>query len=226
MIAIQKYKKLKAGSVSKIPAGEIENFVILTTKELLQNKKQMQKILSDFDVNKQIKLLKIAQNIGDYGNPKLIRSVVNKVVVSDKSVEITYDAKNIREVLSVINNGDKFNLIPKNKETEFITITKQIRISQPSKSGNILILEARENNLPEPNPYLVNAIVKSHYYHKQIQNSKTIEDLQNEENLKDSKYIRNILNLKYISPTLTEQIFNGTQSEDLSLQKLLSKNIL
>lgn len=50
---------------------------------------------------------------------------------------------------------------------------------------------------------------------------KTIEDLQIEENLKDSKYIRNILNLKYISPELTEQILNGTQPEELSLQKLI-----
>ena len=124
-------------------------------------------------------------------------------------------------MLSILSSGDKINLIPKNKEIEPISVTKKIQISQPSKSGNILILEARENNLPEPNLYLVNAIVKSHYYHKQIQNGKTIEDLQHEENLKDSKYIRNILNLKYISPDLTKQIFNGMQPEDLSLQKLL-----
>lgn len=84
-----------------------------------------------------------------------------------------------------------------------------------------MILKAKENNGPESNPYLVNALVKSYYYHKQIHNGKTIEDLQKEENLKDSKYIRNILNLKYISPDLTEKILNGTQSEDLSLQRLI-----
>ena len=104
-----------------------------------------------------------------------------------------------------------------------LTIKKSIRISQPSKTGNILILNAKENDTPEPNPYLVNALVKSYYYHKQIKNGKTIEDLQNEENLKDSKYIRNILYLKYISPTLTEQILNGTQPKELSLQKLIVK---
>ncbi len=220
--AIKKYSKLTAGSVSKIPAGEIEKFVILTTKELLQNKKQMQKMLSGFDVNKQIELLKVAQTIEDYENPKLIRSVVNKVVVSDKNVEITYDAKNIREVLLIINRGNKIMLIPQRKDTEPITIKKSIRISQPSKTGNILILNAKENDTPEPNPYLVNALVKSYYYHKQIHNGKTIEDLQKEENLKDSKYIRNILNLKYISPDLTEHILNGTQAEILSLQQLIN----
>lgn len=53
-------------------------------------------------------------------------------------------------------------------------------------------------------------------------NKYTIEDLQTEGSSKDSKYIRNILNLKYISPELTEQILTGTQSEDLSLQKLIN----
>ena len=81
-----------------------------------------------------------------------------------------------------------------------------------------------EIDVPEPNPYLINALVKCYYFHEQIQNGKTIDDLQKEENLKDSKYIRNILGLKYISPTLTEQILNGTQDKDLSLQKLLENN--
>lgn len=223
--AIKKYSKLTAGSVSKIPAGEIEKLVILTTKELLQNKEQMQQILSVFDVNMQIKLIKTAKNIEDYENPKLIRSIVYKVVVSDKSVEITYDVQNIKELLSIISRGDEITLIPQGKEIEPITITRSIKISQPSKTGNILILNAKESNALEPNPYLVNALVKSYYYHKQIQNGKTIEDLQNEENLKDSKYIRNILNLKYISPELTEQILNGTQPENLSLQRLIKQLI-
>ena len=96
----------------------------------------------------------------------------------------------------VLEQKEGITLIPKTKETETIIITKQIKMSQPSKSGNILILNAKENNAPEPNPYLVNALIKSYYYHKQISSGKTVEDLQKEENLKDSKYIRNILNLK------------------------------
>ena len=182
--AIKKYSKLTAGLVSKIPAGEIEKFVILTTKELLQNKEQMQQILSEFDVNTQIKLIKTAKNIEDYENPKLIRSIVYKVVVSDKSVKITYDVQNIKELLLIISRGDEITLIPQGKEIEPITITRSIKISQPSKTGNILILNAKESNSLELNPYLVNSLVKCYYYHKQIQNGKTIGDLQQEENLK------------------------------------------
>ena len=82
-------------------------------------------------------------------------------------------------------------------------------------------MNEKEYETSELNTYLVNAIVKSSYYHKQIQVGRTIEDLQTEEWFKDSKYIRNILNLKYISPELTEQILTGTQSKDLSLQRLV-----
>lgn len=128
----------------------------------------------------------------------------------------------IKNILNAFANNQEI-VIPNKKEKLIpITISKNIKITQLSRNDNILILNANEYDTPTPNLYLVNAIVKSFYYHRQIQAGKTIEDLQTEEGLKDSKYIRNILNLKYISPDLTEQILTGTQSEDLSLQKLIN----
>lgn len=127
----------------------------------------------------------------------------------------------IKNILNAFANNQEI-VIPNKKEKLIpITISKNIKITQLSRNDNILILNANEYDTPTPNPYLVNAIVKSFYYHRQIQAGKTIEDLQTEEGLKDSKYIRNILNLKYISPELAEQILNGTQPKDLSLQKLI-----
>ncbi len=128
----------------------------------------------------------------------------------------------IKKVLNALANNQEIVITDKNEELTPIVISKNIKITQSSRNDNILILNAKEYDTPEPNPYLVNAIVKSFYYHKQIQAGKTIEDLQTEECLKDSKYIHNILNLKYISPQLTEQILNGTQSENLSLQRLIN----
>lgn len=107
-------------------------------------------------------------------------------------------------------------------------VFKKIKLSQPSKTGNILILNANNNDAPTPNPYLVNAIVKSHYYHKLLQEGKVkdIVELQNMEGLKDTKYIRNILNLKFLPPKLTEFILNGNQPPDLGLQKLFNFNYI
>lgn len=212
----------ETGSVSKIPAGEVEKFVIETTKEFLQDKKQIQKIVSEYKISKQNKLIYIAQNIQDYSEPKLIRAIIHRIVVSKNLIEITYNEASIKKVLNALANNQEIVITDKNEELTPIVISKNIKITQSSRNDNILILNAKEYDTPEPNPYLVNAIVKSFYYHKQIQAGKTIEDLQTEECLKDSKYIRNILNLKYISPQLTEQILNGTQSENLSLQRLIN----
>ena len=211
----------ETGSVSKIPAGKVEKFVIETTKEFLQDKKQIQKIVSEYKISKQNKLIYIAQDIQDYSEPKLIRAIIHKIMVSKNLIEITYNETSIKKVLNALANNQEIVVPDKNEELTPIVISKNIKITQLSRNDNILILNAKEYDTPTPNPYLVNAIVKSFYYHRQIQNGKTIEDLQIEERLKGSKYIRNIMNLKYISPDLTEQILNGTQPEELSLQRLI-----
>lgn len=213
----------ETGSVSKIPAGEVEKFIVETTKEFLQDKEQIQNIVSEYKISKQNKLIYIAQNIQDYSEPKLIRTIIHRIVVSKNLIEITYNEASIKKVLNALANNQEIVIPDKNEELTPIVISKNIKITQPLRNDNILILNAKEYDTPEPNPYLVNAIVKSYYYHKQIQAGKTIEDLQTEEGLKDSKYIHNIMNLKYISPELTEQMLNGTQPQDLSLQRLITK---
>ncbi len=223
--AINKYNRKDAGSVSKIPAGEIEKFVIENIKEVLLDKKQIQKIIAEFEINKQKELLKTAQDIEDFSDPKLIRSILSKVVISKKSVEITLCQKALVKTLERITHNEILSSQHNEEEIVPLIISKNIKLSQPSNSGNILIIKTNGNDAPNPNPYLVNAIVKSYYYHKKLLEGKTIQDLQTEENLKDSKHIRNILSLKYLSPIVTEQILNGTQAEDLSLQKLFVKNV-
>ena len=142
-------------------------------------------------------------------------------MVSKNLIEITYNEALIKKVLNALANNQEIVIPDKSKNLTPIVISKNIKITQLSRNDNISILNAKEYDTPEPNPYLVNAIVKSHYYHKQLQEGKTIKYLQTEEGLKDSKYIRNILNLKYISPKLTEQILDGNQDEGLNLQKLI-----
>lgn len=223
--AVKKYNKKEAGSVSKIPAGEIEKFVVENIKEILLDKKQLQRIIDEFDVNKQKELLKTAQNIEAFSSPKLIRSILSKVIISKSSVEITLCEKAIIKALEKISNNESLLCQSDKKEIVQLIITKKIKLTQPSKTGNILILNANDNDASMPNPYLVNAIVKSHYYHKLLLEGKVkdIIEIKNMEGLKDTKYIRNILDLKFLPPKLTEQILNGTQPDELSLQKLFIK---
>lgn len=224
-LAVTKLKKGKEGSVSKIPAGEIEKFVTETIKEFLTNTKKIQKYIKDFDVVKQKEILQAIKIIKDFSEPKLIRAILNKVIISEDSIEITLCGMALTQVLESL--ADKTDFPEIKKETDApITILKKVEITKTSRSGNILIINSGDKPAPLPNPYLINAIVKSHYWHKLLIEGKVKDtvELQNMEGLKDTKYIRNILNLKYLSPSLTEKILDGTQPSNLSLQALFLKN--
>jgi hypothetical protein len=73
-----------------------------------------------------------------------------------------------------------------------------------------------------PNDSLIKAIVRCHYWHKMLETgkAKNISDLQRQEGLKDRKYIRQVLSLKFLPPEITENILNGTQDRDTSVQQL------
>lgn len=213
--------KNKSENKVKIPAEEIEKFVVNEIKTLLKDKMKLQKILRNLDIAKQIELINVAKNISDYSEHKLVRCLISKVKVANKSIEITFNENEIINVLEILLQNKTLKPLINVSNITPLVINKCVKFSQPSNSGKKLILNASEDEKPEPNPYLLNALVKCYYYHQQIKTGKTIADLQQEENLKDSKYIRNLLNLKYISPTLTEQILNGTQPKDLSLQRLI-----
>lgn len=81
----------ETGSISKIPAGEVEKFVIETTKGFLKDKKQIQNIVSEYEISKQNKLIYTAQNIQDYSESKLIRTIIHKIVISKNLIKITYN---------------------------------------------------------------------------------------------------------------------------------------
>lgn len=224
-LAVTKLKKGQEGSVSKIPAGEIEKFVVDAIKEFLTDIKKMQKYIKDFDVNKQKEILKAIKNIEDFAEPKSLRAILNKVVISEKSIEITLCGNTLTKVLECLIDKTEFPEIKTETDTT-ISILKKVEITKTSRSGNILIINSGDKPMSRPNPYLINAIVKCHYWHKLLIGGKvkSVKEIQEVEGLTDNTYIKDILKLKFIPPTLTAQILNGTQPRDLSVQKLIKGN--
>lgn len=220
-LAVTKLKKGKEGSVAKIPAGEIEKFVADTIKEFLTNTKKIQKYIKDFDVVKQKEILKAIKNIKDFSGTKLLRSILNKVVISEETIEITLCENALTKVLECLVDKTEFPEMKTDTDAP-ITILKKVEITKTSRSGNILIINSGDKPTPLPNPYLINAIVKSHYWHRLLLTGKikSIVEIQKTEGMKNPSYIKDIMKLKFIPVKLTEQILSGTQPKDLSVQKL------
>ncbi len=224
--AVVQQEKEREGSVSKIPAGEIEKFVIDTMKDFLLDTRGLQCYLKHFDISKQKAVLKSVENINDFSDPSLIRAILDKVIISKDSVKIILCEK---ALLGTLENLYK-NVDPpeetKNEAKFPIVILKKVEITRTSHSGNILIINSDEKLRPTPNPYLVRAIVKSHYWNKLLLEGKAKDsiDIQKMEGLSDNTYVKDILKLRFLPPNLTEEILNGTQSSDLTVQKLFKNN--
>lgn len=223
-LAVTKLKKGKEGSISKIPAGEVEKFVTEAIKEFLKDTEKIQKYITQFDLKKQKSILNAIKNIKDFSGPKFIRAILSKVIISKNTLEITICENALIKMLQ--NLMDKTDLLEEAPlETDIpIKILKKVEITKTSQSGNILIISSGDKPTPLPNPYLINAIVKSHYWHNLLIEGKvkSVNEIQELEGLADNTYIKDVLKLKFISPNLTEQILNGIQPKDLSVQKLLN----
>ena len=116
-------------------------------KEFLQDKGQIQKLVKDFKVSKQNRLIYMAQNIEDYSDPKLIKAIIYKIVISKNLIEITLNENSLINVLNTLSNNQKFVIPDKREKFNPITITKKIKITQSSRNDNILILNAKEYDI-------------------------------------------------------------------------------
>ena len=223
-MAVQKLKKGQEGSLSKISAGEIEKFVVNTIQEFLLDTSKIQQFITNFDIATQQSILNAIREIDDFYNLKLIRSILCKVVVSKEFVEITLCEKRLVKVLENLVLKEDLTIEAKEDTNYPIVIHKTVKILQPSRTGNILIINANEKVATTPNPFLVRAIVKSHYWNKLLLEGvvKNVADILKIEGLNDKSHVRDILRLKFIPPVLTEQILSGTQPADLTVKKLFA----
>lgn len=90
-------------------------------------------------------------------------------------------------------------------------------MSGVTSSGSKLIIG--ETNAISFNQPLVQAIVKSFYYHKFINEGNPPPEL------KTSSYARRIAELRFLPPKIIEAILNGTQKRDLTVKRLFEMKI-
>jgi len=220
------FRKNEAGSISKIPAGEIENFVINETSRFVFNIKNIQQYFENFEIHKQKDILdtlkNLETNLEGKLSPYFIRVVINKIIIHSEKIEIILCQDQLIKALNSLTYGISLPEERKKEAENSITLSIPIQIMQTPRKGSVVIISESNQKEPNINSQLVKAITRSHYWNNLLYSgkAKNIPDIQKLENFNDGSYISEILKLKFLAPDITESILNGNQPIDLNIKKL------
>ena len=213
-------RKMDAGSISKIPAGEIEKTVTSEIEKFLQNTKNIQKYFEHLDIRNQKAHLQMVKDIKC--ESQFLRCVIYRIVIMKNAIEITIDKNQLMKAIDAILHNKPLPEEQKGEPKEPIVIIENIKISSTASNGSILIISDNEAMQSNPNPQLIKAIAKSFYWNELILSgkAKSSTDIQKMEDLKTNTYVKKVLRLRFLAPKIIENILNGTQSRDLTIEKL------
>lgn len=198
------------GSITKISAGEIENFVISKIKEIVLDKKLLQKLFADYPIDQQkIIYEQISEKLID---ATFIRHVIIKVIIFKENILITTSKTLLSEAIKYLIFKSNLPVEQNYDKTSEIDYEYKIRISSTTKNGSKVIIG--DVNKREVNKFLLEAIVKSFYYHKlMFENKLTSEQ-------KANTHIYRLMKLRFLPKEIIEAILTGTQEQDLTIDKL------
>ena len=185
-------------TLSRIPTYEIEKFVQDKITKFISEDKNTLPLIKNLSLNEQeqflntLKLKQLDQN--------LLRPLINKVTISEKNIEILLSESELYKLITGLEN--KTNM-------QILHLEYNVKLIQSSRKGRSMVI----NNTCNCNKTLIDAIVKGFYYNKLILEGKTTAELQ-------TRNARRLRKLRFLDPKLIEQIMLGTQSKDLTVEKL------
>lgn len=203
--AIIQNRQHEAGSLSKIPAKEIETFVKTQIIDFIKDESNVQKYLEDFPVRKQKKILS-AIEFAEL-DKVFIRTIIDKIVLYEDKIDILMNKAILINALEAL----AYNLIMKfeTNSTELIILNKPVKLIATPQRGNKLII----GNEVEYNLTLIQAITKGFYYHKLWEEGKLTPEQKN-------SYTYRLMNLRLLPPKIIEDILSGKQTPDITVKKL------
>lgn len=198
------------GSITKISAGEIENFVISKIKEIVLDKKLLQELFADYPIDQQkIIYERISEKLID---TTFIRHIIIKVRISKENILITTSKTLLSEAIKYLIFKSDLPVEQNYDKTSEIDYEYKIRISSTTKNGSKVIIGDVKKR--EVNKFLLEAIVKSFYYHKlMFENKLTSEQ-------KANTHIYRLMKLRFLPKEIIKAILTGTQEQDLTIDKL------
>ncbi|MDR1123812.1 MAG: hypothetical protein LBL61_04290, partial [Elusimicrobiota bacterium] len=209
------------GEVTKIAAGEIENFVTETIKGIFNNAETIQNLLKDRSIITQKEILKKSKEINL--TPQIIRDTNSRIKMYKEKIEITYYPERVIEILvSYYENRPLKPEIDNNTEE---TIIKDIKIAVVDNGSKIIIGDGDAKQ--EQNEQLIKAILRAYKWNKKLKDSAvfSLKEICEEEKI-TKRYVDKVLKLAFLSPKITQDILNGTQPKDITFQRLTDVNTM
>lgn len=205
--AVIQNREYDAGSISKISASEIEDFVCSKISELVKDKEQMLQYMETFTVRKQNQILKFLETYTP--DQVFIRTILNKVILSTNCVKMFIDKDLLVKSAEAITFGQLLNL--KSNEDDILTLNYEVKLSPHRQKGTKIVID---NNKVEYNLTLIQAVTKGFYYNKLVEEGRMPKEFG------DSSYIHRLMRLRFLPPDIIEAILNGTQDKTLTLKQL------
>lgn len=198
------------GSVSKIPAGEIEKFVTEKINEIVSDKKLLQELFKDYSITQQkIIFEKLDIKLIDVN---FIRHLLIKTKITKESISITVSKKLLKEAIEYIVFQTHLSNEQNYDKDSLMEFNYKIRISSTTKNGSKLIIGDVQQK--QVNKTLFNAIIKSFYYHKLMFENKLTSKQ------KANTHIYRLMKLRFLPKDIIIAILNGEQEADLTIDKL------
>ena len=210
--ALVKQQSKKAGSLSRIPAGEVENFVCLKIQELLLNEAGLCNHI-DHVPHETEHLIQQAKALAtDISNtPSLLKKIVTKVTPTNKDITIFISQALLHKALDLPP--------PQNEAT--IELTEKIKLKRCQGENKLCLENGKSTNEENINTVLIKAVSRGHVWNQMLIDGKvkTIKALAEQENI-SPRYVRRLLSLAFLPARLIEDILAGKQDPNLCIDSL------
>lgn len=198
-----KLEDYQIGAITKISAGEIEDFI--KAQLIMFVKNNIQENIQSESVSKQKAILKFLES---YQPSKLfIQNAINQICLQPNEIFIEYDSGYIFECIKSLFNSSE--LLEEASEHKLVRRRYEVRISTTSKKHNKITISGKANY----NEKLIEAVVKSFWYNKLGAEGLLTKDIRNSR-------IRRLAKVRFLAPEILESILNGTQDPELTLKEL------
>jgi site-specific DNA recombinase len=217
------YYTLKSGgkdSTIRLPALEFEQLVVGRIRDWLSKPLELAAQFTDLTVKETRLLVAAGRHRAEQlteadtrESVRLIRSVLNRVIVREVEIQIEINYPKLRQELL----GNDMGAPP---DRDAITLSAPLLIRHRGSEVR-LVLENGEPSEARPIPSLTRAVAWSRHWADQIVSGKlvTMEDLAKSAGV-SKIYARRMLRCAALSPALTAQILDGRQPVELTFDKL------